>query len=269
MVSLKQQGKRVGIIYMIRNTENNDKYIGSTFKSLEERFEDHKWHCNTANSKLYKVMREIGKDKFFIEQLEIVEVSNRREMTEIEDKYIADLGTLNQKFNNSKHHKLALPAIKPETETEEILQTIKPETETEEILQTIKPETETEETIPTSESEDIERKEDPFYDDAYSDFDEDDIIKYDGNTDEIQPDEELYLEENENLLEEISKLRKQILDYDIKINTFLSFKTFDNNDIWKKMRVKIINSLNNGTTVKDRVIDKYLIRWNSQLKHYY
>ena len=56
-----------------------------------------------------------------------------------------------------------------------------------------------------------------------------------------------------------------MLDYEIKINTFLSFKAFDNTDTeWMRMRVKIINKMNDGIFVK-----KIAFRWNSQLKHYY
>ena len=39
MAPLEEQRKQTGFIYMIKNTENNDKYIGSTFKSLDTRFE--------------------------------------------------------------------------------------------------------------------------------------------------------------------------------------------------------------------------------------
>ena len=156
-------------------------------------------------------MKNIGKDEFYIELLETVEVSDRREMTEIEDKYIA---------------KLALPTIQPEPE------------------------------------EDIERKEDPCYDEVYSDFNESDFT--DGHTIEE------YLENNARLNHEVNMLKKKLLEYDIKFDTFLRFKACDNSDSeWMRMRVKIIKKMNDGAFVKDRVLDKYLIRWNSQLKHYY
>ena len=64
-------------------------------------------------------------------------------------------------------------------------------------------------------------------------------------------------------------LNKKLLDYDIKIDTFLRFKTCDNSDSeGMRMRAKIIKKMNDGIFVKDRILDKYLIRWNSQLKHY-
>ena len=95
MARLEEQRKQTGFIYMIKNTENNDKYIGSTFKSLDTRFEQHKQRCNNkfVKTKLYKLMRNIDKDKFSIELLETVEVNDRRKLTEIEDKYISELGT--------------------------------------------------------------------------------------------------------------------------------------------------------------------------------
>ena len=236
---LEEQRKQTGFIYMIKNTENSDKYVGSTFKSLDTRFEQHKLQCNNKllKTKLYKLMRSIGKDKFYIEPLETVEVNDRRELTEIEDKYIAELGTLNHKFNNAREHKLTLPIIQPEPE----------ETQ-------------------STESEDIERKEDPYYDDVYSDFNESDFVDKDNDIDEE------YLESNARLNDEVRILKKKLLDYEIKINTFLSFKAYDNTDTeWMRMRVKIIQTLNDElcSGVKDRVLDKYLIRWNSQLKHYY
>ena len=236
MAPLEEQRKQTGFIYMIKNTENNDKYIGSTFKSLDTRFEQHKLQCNNKflKTKLYKLMRNIGKDKFYIEPLETVEVNDRRELTEIEDKYIAELGTLNHKFNNAREHKITLPTIQPEPE----------ETQ-------------------STESEDIERKEDPCYDEVYSDFNESDFA--DGRT----IDEE-YLDDNVRLNHEVNMLKRQLLDYDIKIDTFLRFKACDNSDSeWLRMRVKIIKKMNDGVFVKDRVLDKYLIRWNSHLKHYY
>ena len=102
MAPLEEQRKQTGFIYMIKNTENNDKYIGSTFKSLDTRFEQHKRQCNNniVKTKLYKLMKNIGEDKFYnIELLETVEVNGRRDLTEIEDKYISELGTWNHKFN--------------------------------------------------------------------------------------------------------------------------------------------------------------------------
>ena len=240
MARLEEQRKQTGFIYMIKNTENNDKYIGSTFKSLDTRFEQHKQRCNNkfVKTKLYKLMRNIDKDKFSIELLETVEVNDRRKLTEIEDKYISELGTLNHKFNNTREHKLTLPTIQPEPE----------ETQ-------------------STESEDIERKEDPCYDLA--------TMKYIATLmnrilQMVRTIDEEYLEDSARINHEVNMLKKQLLDYDIEINTFLSFKSFDNNDSeWMRMRVKIIKKMNDGIFVKDRVLDKYLIRWNSQLKHYY
>ena len=234
MAPSEEQRKRTGFIDMIKSTENTDKYMGSRFKSLDARFEEDKWQYNPQKIKLYNLMRKIGKDKFSIESLETVEVNDRREMTAIEDKYMAELGTLNHKLNNAREHNLTMPTIQPEPE----------ETQ-------------------STESEDIERKEDPYYDDVYSDLNESDF------TDGRIIDEE-YSEDNMRLNDEIRELKKKLLDYDIKINTFLSFKAFDKNDSeWMKMRVKIIKKMDDGVFIKDRVLDKYLIRWNSHVKHYY
>lgn len=54
-----------GRIYVIRNTENDLCYIGSTTQSLSKRLSKHKHDRNTRDNKWCKALREIGVDKFY------------------------------------------------------------------------------------------------------------------------------------------------------------------------------------------------------------
>lgn len=58
-----------GLIYIIRNTENNKIYIGKTIESLEERWRKHLSNWSNC-TKLKEAMDTIGRDKFYIEVLE-------------------------------------------------------------------------------------------------------------------------------------------------------------------------------------------------------
>lgn len=77
-------------IYAIRNSKNKKVYIGQTSKTLKERFKYHdKKLQRGAKYKLYEAMDEIGRDNFWIEELdstESVEEGSRLERFYI-DKY--------------------------------------------------------------------------------------------------------------------------------------------------------------------------------------
>lgn len=72
-----------GKIYIIRNTVNEYCYIGSTTRTIEDRFYKHKRRINekkSFNSKLYTAMRHIGKEHFFIELIENIICDTRLEL---------------------------------------------------------------------------------------------------------------------------------------------------------------------------------------------
>lgn len=71
-----------GFIYVIRNTINNKVYIGQTRTSVNQRWSEHLRHARYGDQLINRAMRKYGVDKFYIETLEICEVSelDKREM---------------------------------------------------------------------------------------------------------------------------------------------------------------------------------------------
>lgn len=65
-----------GRIYIIKNTVNNKVYIGQTKDSLQKRFGKHLSSCEYV---IGKAIRKYGKDKFYIELLEEVDLENLNE----------------------------------------------------------------------------------------------------------------------------------------------------------------------------------------------
>lgn len=64
---------KTGFIYIIRNTENEKVYIGQTTLTPSERFSQHMKDSTLrqrSNLELYVAVKEIGKDKFYVETLE-------------------------------------------------------------------------------------------------------------------------------------------------------------------------------------------------------
>ena len=60
-----------GKIYCIRNNINDDMYIGSTCQSLSQRMAQHRKDMTARqHMKLYTVMKELGRENFYIELLE-------------------------------------------------------------------------------------------------------------------------------------------------------------------------------------------------------
>lgn len=64
-----------GFIYVIRNTINNKVYIGQTRTSVSQRWSEHLRHTKYGDQVINRAMRKYGVDKFYIETLEICEVS--------------------------------------------------------------------------------------------------------------------------------------------------------------------------------------------------
>lgn len=90
-----------GKIYIIRNTQNDLTYIGSTCRTLAKRMTEHKMDIRSEkcqNYKLYKAMNELGKDAFYIELLEDYPCQKRDELLKKEgDKikeYQSELNTI-------------------------------------------------------------------------------------------------------------------------------------------------------------------------------
>jgi group I intron endonuclease len=86
------------VIYKITNDFNSDIYIGSTCNTLTKRFSGHKTDANQEKNKskpLYKLINEIGFDRFRIQLIEKYPCEDRYQLRQREGKYIRELGTLN------------------------------------------------------------------------------------------------------------------------------------------------------------------------------
>jgi hypothetical protein len=92
-----------GKIYTIRCREDPSLiYVGSTTQPLSQRWTDHKSKCNNEKSKeynrlLYKNMRELGQDKFYIELHEYYPCENKEQLNRKEGQVIREShSTLNK-----------------------------------------------------------------------------------------------------------------------------------------------------------------------------
>jgi hypothetical protein len=86
-------------IYKIINTDNNkDIYVGSTCKTLEERYSEHKRGSKKHQKKnypLYQAMNNTGHEKFKIELICDYPCNSMDELRQKEGEYIQSIGTLN------------------------------------------------------------------------------------------------------------------------------------------------------------------------------
>ena len=83
-----------GRIYCIRNSVNNDIYVGSTTQPLSKRFQKHKETINNkrdGNMLIYQKMREIGKQHFYIELYEEYPCENIEQLRKREGEIIREL----------------------------------------------------------------------------------------------------------------------------------------------------------------------------------
>ena len=84
-------------IYSIRNTEDDDIYVGSTTQPLSKRMSKHR--CDVKgykqNRKLYAKMNELGIDSFYIELIEEYPCDNVEQLRKREGHFIRLMGTLN------------------------------------------------------------------------------------------------------------------------------------------------------------------------------
>ena len=81
-----------GRVYVIKNKIDNMIYIGSTTKTLARRFADHMWSFNNLpEGRLYKHMKLIGPNQFYIQIVNHKVVENETELRMLEqleiDKY--------------------------------------------------------------------------------------------------------------------------------------------------------------------------------------
>ena len=93
---MSEVGKRDyqnGKIYVIRNSIDNEIYIGSSCQALSKRFQKHKDSLTTykKDRKLYSKMIELGIDKFYIELIEEYPCDNVEQLRRREGEIIREL----------------------------------------------------------------------------------------------------------------------------------------------------------------------------------
>ena len=64
-----------GFIYIIKNTVNSKVYIGQTRTSVDQRWKEHLRHAQYGDQVINRAMKKYGIDKFYIETLEICDIS--------------------------------------------------------------------------------------------------------------------------------------------------------------------------------------------------
>ena len=85
-----------GKIYKMLNTETDDVYVGSTCMELSDRMQ---YHINVQpfkqGRKLYRLMKSLGANVFYIELIENYPCESREELRKQEGHHIRLIGTLN------------------------------------------------------------------------------------------------------------------------------------------------------------------------------
>jgi group I intron endonuclease len=94
-----------GVIYCIRNHNNDKLYIGSSCDSIQKRMYQHKIACYDKNRRqnleLYKDMREYGFNNYYIEEVEKCPCNDNNELRRRENYYIRLYKTNTQGYNNN------------------------------------------------------------------------------------------------------------------------------------------------------------------------
>ena len=83
-----------GKVYKIWSPMSEEFYVGSSTQPLHKRLHQHRNACNNKslwNMKLYQLMREIGKDNFFIELVEEYPCNEKSELCKREGQIIREL----------------------------------------------------------------------------------------------------------------------------------------------------------------------------------
>lgn len=90
-----------GIIYKVTNIKTEEKYIGATTKSIEERQQDHFQKSETNNCyKFQNAISTYGKDAFVWEQIDTA--SSIDELAKKEIQYIEKFETNSKGYNSDK-----------------------------------------------------------------------------------------------------------------------------------------------------------------------
>ena len=88
-------------IYKITNDFNDDVYVGSTCDTLVKRFSKHKGDSrdsNKQNRPFYKLINEIGFERFRIQLVEDYPCEDKYQLRQREGHFIRQIGTLNKRI---------------------------------------------------------------------------------------------------------------------------------------------------------------------------
>jgi hypothetical protein len=88
-----------GKIYKITNDYNDEVYVGSTCDLLTKRFSYHRGDHRKERCKnipIYKLMNEIGFERFRIELIEDYQCQDKYQLRQREGHFIREIGTLNK-----------------------------------------------------------------------------------------------------------------------------------------------------------------------------
>lgn len=86
-----------GLIYIIRNNQNNKVYIGQTTQTLQGRWNDHRVKSQTYKNDLYVAIREIGLENFTIEEIE--NNINKEDLNDRESYWILYYNSIESGYN--------------------------------------------------------------------------------------------------------------------------------------------------------------------------
>ena len=96
-----------GKIYCIRNTINDEIYVGSTTQPLSKRMAKHRQNAKCENKMhriFYSKVNEIGIEHFYIELIEDCPCDTLEQLRKREGLYIRKIGTLNHKIECRTRH---------------------------------------------------------------------------------------------------------------------------------------------------------------------
>ena len=88
-----------GKIYCIRNTVDDDIYVGSTTQPLSKRMVGHRSESERRKHYiLYQKMNDIGVEHFYIELIQEFPCENKEQLMAKEGEYIREMATLNHRI---------------------------------------------------------------------------------------------------------------------------------------------------------------------------
>ncbi len=89
-------------IYQVRNSVNDDLYIGGTSQKLCKRMAIHRQYSVSHVGLFYDEMRRLGKEQLYIELIEKYACASNEQLTARVQHHIKERGTLNKVMKNEQ-----------------------------------------------------------------------------------------------------------------------------------------------------------------------